>query len=144
MDEEIKNESENKVTDPTASFETPQDPAKGVGKGAYGNIDRSISDKDLKNPVVGRLLLDERDRLLGEKIILEGYRDKYYDAERRAAVALESAKGNSKFTLLYTLGTGAGGVLIGAAFSVDGGVAWALGCGGAILMLGTFILAYKQ
>jgi len=52
-------------------------------------IYKEIDDTDLKNPAIGRLLLDERDRLLSEKVLLEGYREKYYDSDKKASVLEE-------------------------------------------------------
>lgn len=49
----------------------PEDTGDGsglpAGKQAFQNITRELSDKDLTNPAVGKLLLDERDRLESEK-----------------------------------------------------------------------------
>lgn len=88
--------------------------------GAFSKIRREIGDKDLQNPAVGRLLLDERDRLLSEKTTLENFRESYYEADKRASVCEEKIKKESKFMALYTAAITIGGILIGSSFLVSG------------------------
>lgn len=104
-------EPESKPTPQTLDEPTVKD----VGKGAFSKISRELTEKDLKNPTVGKMLLDERDRLLGEKVVLESYRENFYKADKRAAIFGEQAKSGGKVEVLYTLSTAVGGALMGLA-----------------------------
>lgn len=97
--------------------QTPE--TKTIGQGAFSKIQRELKDEDLKNPAVGRLLLDERDRLLTEKASLESFRENYYTASQKAAVFEERSKAEGKVKLLYALTLTVGGILIGAVLSTN-------------------------
>lgn len=119
---------------------------KELGKGAFAKIQREIDEKDLNHPVVGKLLLNERDRLFGEKAILEDYRDKYYEADKRAAVLEEKGKSENKFKILYSFTLAIGGILIGAAFSIPNNLPLqiALGLLGAVSIIASIFMAFKE
>lgn len=93
--------------------------SKTLGEGAFSGISRKITDKDLKNPTIARLLLDDRDRLLKEKVILESFRDNYYTADKRAAILEEKENARTKFEALYSFVLSVGGLFLGLAASIS-------------------------
>jgi hypothetical protein len=115
---------------------------KEIGKsGAFSKLSRELSDTDLTNPVVARMLLDERDRLLQEKATLESYRDSYYKADKRAEVAESLIAGQKTNQVLYTISQTLGGAIFGAAFSIDDSQTfWIFLVIGAILSIGTIVI----
>ena len=92
--------------------------SKDVTSGAYGNLSRSISDKDLKNPAIGRVLLDSIDQLKVERNELIEFRGNYYRKVTDCAVLESKVLGESKFQKLYSAAQTLGGVIFGTSFNV--------------------------
>lgn len=97
----------------TSPIEQQSEP-KSISRGAFSRVKRQLSNSDLKNPAVGRLLLSQNDKYEQEIGSLEEYKEKYYDADKRAAVFLERINGikegiNSRSVFLTF-----GGILLGA------------------------------
>ena len=73
------------------------------GKRTFQNITRELSDKDLTNPAVGKLLLNELDRLEiendelkkrleNENDKLSKYREKFHESDKKVAVLQKKNK----------------------------------------------------
>lgn len=62
-------------------------------RGAFSKVKRQLSDKDLKNPAVGRLLLNQNDKYEQEISTLKDYKEKYHEADKKACVLAERLKG---------------------------------------------------
>lgn len=62
------------------------------GKQAFQNINRELSDDDLTNPAVGKLLLNELDRLESENAELKDYQEQFHEADKKVAVLQEKSK----------------------------------------------------
>jgi len=116
---------------------------KTVGQGVYGKIKREISENDLTNPVVGKLILAELDDLKQENSILVEYRSKYYEMDKKCAVLESKSSGENKFQILYTFCLSIGGLIAGLAFSVTDLVAKiVLIISGFLLLVVGTILSY--
>lgn len=53
---------------------------------AFSSLRRELTDKELSSPAVQRLLLDEIDRLEEDNTELAGYRGRFYEADKKAAI----------------------------------------------------------
>lgn len=112
-----------------------------LGKRAFSKVQRELSDEDLKNPAVARILLDERERMLTEKSVLESFKDKYYEADKRAGVLQSEVTKMDEHESLNSLCQVVGGVLVGAVFSVQGWLLQsAIGLSGLLLILGNIAI----
>ena len=136
----------------------PEDIGDGSGlptskeKQAFQNITRELSDDDLTNPAVGKLLLDERDRLEiendelkkrleNENDKLSNYREKFHEADKKVAVLQEKNKTHLATEIISAVCFTIGAVLIGYApvlwkSQPSGWIALALG---SILIIGGIV-----
>lgn len=64
--------------------------------GVFSKVKRELSDKDLKNPAVGRLLLSQNDKYEQEISILKEYKEKFHEADKKADVLAERLDGVKK------------------------------------------------
>ena len=86
------------MTEHDAHDVAPEDTGEGSGlsqrKGrqAFRKITRELSDKDLANPAVQRLLLDELDRLEIENDQSRSYQRQFHETDKRVAVLEEKSK----------------------------------------------------
>lgn len=132
----VDNKDPKKKEDPAADTPTQEEHSKQPGTGAFSRLTRELGDDDLKNPAVGRMLLDRIDGLSAEKLELEGYRDMFHDADKKAALFEQKALGESKFQILYSFCLTVGGVVFGIAFAIsDNSVKWILIFTGIVLFL---------
>jgi hypothetical protein len=115
--------------------------SKQPGTGAFSKLSMELRETDLKNPVVGRMLLDKIDSLTSEKIELESYRDRYHEADKNSAVLAQSVAGESKFQILYSFCLTVGGVVFGVAFTTQGTIKGVLVISGIVLFLIGIILS---
>lgn len=125
----------------TSEAEVVEEESKKPGTGAFSRLSRELSDSDLKNNAVGRMLLDKIDGLTSENITLESFRDKYYQSDKECAVLKEKVNGESKFQILYSFCLAVGGVVLGAAFSTTGSIKAILIFSGIVLFLVGGLLA---
>lgn len=109
---------------------------------AYSGIKRSISDQDLGNPAVARLMLDEIYNLRDENRDLEQFRNKYYESQIDCAVLDSKVKSETKFQILYTFCLTIGGLIVGLAPSTTGDVKNQLFGGGFILIIIGALLSF--
>ncbi len=78
---------------PTSPKEAEPEQPKGKSKRkAFASLRRELNDKELSSPAVQKLLLDEIDRLEDNNIELCGFRGRFYDADKRAAILEEKSK----------------------------------------------------
>jgi hypothetical protein len=83
--------------------------AKSAKGGALSTLSRQISDVDLKNKAVVRLILDRNDQLQREVDELSAYKDKFHEKDKLAAVLLEKLKSMNARYLAIAMG----GILAG-------------------------------
>lgn len=146
MDEDsVHISTEESEKDDTISTGGDQ-PSKSVASsGAFSKVTRQLTDNDLKNPAIGRMLLDERDRLLQENRALEVYKDEYYKADKRADVCEAVNGGSTRALVLSTIAQTLGGAIFGAAFSfMNHPVFWLFIVIGLILSVGAIAVSFVK
>jgi hypothetical protein len=95
------------------------EPAKGKSRRkALTSLRRELSDKELLSPAVQKLLLDEIDRLEEENTELAGYRSRFYDADKKAAVLNQKQNINGAHEIISLACITIGGAALGYAPSV--------------------------
>ena len=104
------------------------------GKQAFQNITRELSDDDLKNPAVGKLLLNEIDRLEIENDELGDYKEQFHEADKKVAVLKEKNKTHLATQIISGGCFTIGGVLLGHGISEpsDGRI---IVCGALVLII---------
>lgn len=127
------------------------------GKRAFQNITRELSDDDLTNPAVGKLLLNELDRLEiendelkkrleNENDKLSKYREQFQEADKKVAVLEEKGKTHLATEIISAVCFTIGAVLIGYApvlwkSQPSGWIALAFG---SILIIGGIFAKVKR
>jgi hypothetical protein len=102
---------------------------------ALRDIRRQLQESELSSSGVQKLLIEMLERAESECEIAEGYRDRYHDADKRAAVLEEKARTQTSLEILFGSGLTIGGALIGLTPSL-GPIALAFG---AVLVLGAIL-----
>lgn len=129
---------------PAASAEPPLGgravPASGRRQ-AFRDIRRQLTDADLGTSGVQRLILDELERAEERCETLQTYVDRFHDADKRAAILEASARGEKAIEILFGVGVGLGGTLIGLASSVwqEGHRGMTILAVGAVLVVGAVV-----
>ena len=104
------------VPQPPPASGTPQLPATGR-LSAFSNVSCYVNEEDLKDPAVGRLLLSIAVRIETELEELRAYRDRYYEADKRAALGEDRLKNERVVSDLLKLGHLLGGIALGTGFA---------------------------
>jgi hypothetical protein len=93
-------QNERPDQEPEASSQPPpQPPSK--GRQSFSKLRRELSDEELSSPAVQRLLIDEIERLERDSSELKGFRDRYYEADRKSAVLEVENKISKAHEVMY-------------------------------------------
>lgn len=111
------------------------------GKQAFQNVNRKLSDDDLTNPAVGKLLLNEKDRLEIENDELKDYQDRFYETDKKVAVVQEKNKTHLATEITSVGCIAMGGVLLGHGISEPSN--WIIGCGALVFIIGIVAIFAK-
>lgn len=111
------------------------------GKQAFQYITRELSDDDLKNPAVGKLLLNEIDRLEIENDELGDYKEQFHEADKKVAVLQEKSKTHLVAEITSVGCIAIGGILIGHGMSEPSN--WIIGCGALVFIIGIVAIVAK-
>ncbi len=111
------------------------------GKQAFQYITRELSDDDLKNPAVGKLLLNEIDRLEIENDELGDYKEQFHEADKKVAVLKEKSKTHLVAEITSVGCIAIGGILIGHGMSEPSN--WIIGCGALVFIIGIVAIVAK-
>ncbi|ESY70737.1 hypothetical protein X743_22540 [Mesorhizobium sp. LNHC252B00] len=120
------------MTDKAAPDEEPllpvpqQQAPQSKGRRSFLGVRRELSEEELKAPGVRKMLLDDVDRLERELFDAQSYRDKFYEADKRAAILTVQATKSAGWDILSTLTVAVGSALLGFA-----PVVWGTGLAGA-------------
>lgn len=82
---------------------------------AFRDLGRRLTNEDLASPGVQRLLLDECDRSQAEIEVLTGYRDRFHDVDKEAAVLREQVRAVTAIEIMFGAGVALGGAIMGLA-----------------------------
>ena len=102
---------------------------------AFRDIRRQLTDDDLANPGVQRLILEELERAEEQCETLQTYVDRFYEADKRAAVLEAAASSEKTVEILFRVGVGLGGTLIGLSPSL-----WQEGLPGVLVLVVGIVL----
>jgi hypothetical protein len=112
----------------------------------YSNIQRSITEEDLKSPAVQRILLSEVDKLESKANNLEtslkesnllniSIRESFHSVDKEKSILEEKLKTNKAQEVLYSFCLTSGSIIIGLSKIV-----WEQGLGGIFLAIGLFLI----
>lgn len=94
----------------------PQSTVAATGKRqAFRDIRRQIEEEDLGSPGVQKMLLDDLERAESECEILQGYIERYHEADKRSAVLEERLRTQTAVEIFFGVGVGLGGTILGLA-----------------------------
>lgn len=79
----------------------------------YSKIPKELTEEDLTNPGVVRLILAQNEDLLSDNIDLKGIRDKYYKEQRELGKVEEQANRNRLFDCFFDFIMALGGIFGG-------------------------------
>lgn len=77
------------------------------------NVRRALTEDELTNPGVQRLLLDILEEAEAERDNNKGYITSYYEAEKKAAILGEKLLADRKIDVFFGVGVGLGGAILG-------------------------------
>ena len=111
--------------------------AQQKGRRSFNAVRRELSEDELATPGVQKLLLDELDRLERELRDSQGYRERFSEADKRAAVLEEKFKTYTSVEIVSMVCLAAGSLMVGLVPS-----AWSSQPAAAmVLILGLLLLA---
>jgi hypothetical protein len=90
-------------------------PPPAVGRPAFRQLKRELSDEDLAGAGARKLILEMLLSAEGDRDEYKAYVQKYYDLAVRSAVLQERLKADETNELMLTIGVGVGGAIIGLA-----------------------------
>jgi hypothetical protein len=105
------------VGKPSAPTSLEASPASGR-RHALRELRRELSDDDLKSPGTQKMLLDELGRADAECESLRSFVPLYHEADKHAAVLEERLRTHTALEVMFGVGVGIGGALIGVAPSI--------------------------
>ena len=107
------------------------------GRRSFARMRRELTDDELSNPAVQKMMMDEIDRLDREREDLLTYRDKFAETDKSCAILHEKLKPKIAADVFFGGGTAIGSAMIGLAPSVwnVGVIGIALGALGVALLL---------
>lgn len=88
------------------------------GRKSTASLRRELTDRDLSNPAVARLLMDDVERLEQEVAQLPELRTSFHEADKRAAVLDQRLKVNTSQEIVFGVCTTLAGAAFGYAPSV--------------------------
>ena len=110
---------------PVPAPEAPGAPQGGVapapatmpttGRQAFRDIRRQLTDAELANPGVQKIILDDFERAELRCVEMEAYVDRFHAADKRAGVLEEKLRTERALEVFFGLGTGFGGAIVGLA-----------------------------
>ena len=82
---------------------------------ALRNLAREMTDEELSNSGVVKLMLDELEQSVQECADLRAYVEKFHDADKRAAILEERVRPATAIEVAFGVGVGLGGAVLGLA-----------------------------
>ncbi|WKZ76120.1 MAG: hypothetical protein QY303_04325 [Vicingaceae bacterium] len=79
----------------------------------YSRLRRELSEDDLANPAVQKLIISDIDKLEARISDLEDFQEKFYATDKDKAVLEEKLKGHNSHEILYSFCLSAGSGLLG-------------------------------
>lgn len=133
LDDEAADTAEPEVTD--AEVGLPALKLHG-GRRSLSRLRREMTDEELSQPAVQKMMMDELDRLDRERDDLLPYRDRFAEADKQCAILAEKLKPKVAADVFFGSCTTIGSIMVGLAPS-----AWSVGIVGyASLGLGVALV----
>jgi hypothetical protein len=113
-----------------------QSPKRENERPSLSGVSREVNSREANSPLLAKTLMDDVERLQKEKTELHGFREKFHETDKRAAILEEKNKLIvSQEILSYSLG-GIGGAVLGYSLSIlKEPLGW------LVLVLGVVLLA---
>lgn len=114
---------------------------------AFRQVKRELSNEDLENPAVQRMLLDEIERLESENEELNSYRNRFHEADKKSAIFEEKNKTVIARDILFGICLTIGAAIIGFAPSLSEikyAVTIAIGTGALLILAGVIGRVVKK
>ena len=107
---------QKKVTEPPLSERDKEAGVPASGRrAAFRDVRRQLTDAELTNPGVLKLLLDMLEEAWSEIEVLSPYQTRFHDADKNAAILSEKVKTINASEIFFGVGFGLGGSIIGLA-----------------------------
>jgi len=120
----MSSERDSEQSAPGAEGQGPGQQKSGLAVGSGGTVAtskrqalrdlrRQLSEADLASPGVQKMILDALEASDAECEDLKGYVTRYHDADKHAAVLEEKLRTHKALEIVFGVGVGLGGVIIG-------------------------------
>jgi len=102
---------------------------------------RTLSDEDLASPGAQKLLLDALEQADTQIEVLSGYVERFHGADKRAAILEERVKQSRAADIMFAVGLGLGGVILGLVPSLwsNGPIGLIALAVGAVMIVGAIV-----
>ncbi len=107
--------AQTRGTDATTPDQTAGATTPTSGRPAFRDIRRELSNEDLASPGVQKLLLDGWERADAQCEILNGYVERFHEADKRAAILEEKNRTVAALDIMFAVGVGVGCAIIALA-----------------------------
>lgn len=111
MSDDTKNIDE--LTDDSSSSKKVGESSSEIPKNPYSGIKRLLSEEDLDNIAIKKLIISENDKLERQISELEKIKTKYHEIDKEKAVLEEKVAKRNSFEILYSFCLSVGSVLAG-------------------------------
>src|SRR5271157_3728241 len=88
-----------------------------VGRKLFRSVSQELSDTDLKDPGLQKMLLAEIERIDSECVNLKGYVERFNEADKERAVLQEKLRTVTSIEVVFGAGMGIGGAMMGLGLS---------------------------
>ena len=111
----------------------------------YSRLRRELSEEDLTNPAVQKLIISDIDKLEVRISDLEEFQVKFYETDKEKAVLEEKLKGHNSHEILYSFCLSAGSGLLGISSLFElGEKGWIFLVIGGILIIGGILSKFVK
>jgi hypothetical protein len=138
---------ESPTSGPVRPSETPRETPPTGRRQAFRDLRRQLTDEELRNPGVMKLVLDEFEKAEIDNEILRAYVDRFYQADKRAAVLEEKLKTATALEVFFAVGLAVGAMIVGLGpFLWQEEAAYGVLCliVGGVLLIGSVIARFVK
>jgi len=133
--EKAQESDKSQTAVPSPSVQQTEHEISATGRSLFRSLTRELSDSDMNNPGVQKMLLADNERLENDNANLKGYIERYHEADKRSAILEEKVRTNKSIDVICGAGMAIGGVIIGLSAKF-----WD-SCGIFLLMTGMVLMA---
>lgn len=108
----------------------------------FANIKRELTEDEMMDPAVIRLVISDLDRMERDIIRMQKYEDLFHTKDKEAAILSEKVKSSTASEVIYTVCEAGGSALMGASSVFWDFKGWIILLIGSVLVIGGIIYKF--